>query len=139
MPRGGAIALSPQNPLTEQIKSKLQSKILFFFTFFFHIFFPFLKLFYLEYPLAPTVIFFDSLDQMNAHVESNYYGSTSYPYLCFGVAFTSSGTYSCNQKYEYNIRFNVSRGKSDVYNTDKTITSTTIPFVKYKKKKYIKF
>ena len=131
MPRGGAIALSPQNTLTEQIKSKLQSKILFFFTFFFHIF----ELFYLEYPLAPTVIFFDSLDQMNAHVESNYYGSTSYPYLCFGVAFTSSG----NGKYEYNIRFNVSRGKSDVYNTDRTIVPITIPFVKYKQIKFPRF
>lgn len=66
------------------------------------------------------------MDDMNAHITSPYYGSATFPYLCFGVAFTSSGE---NNQYEYNIRFNSSRKSAEVYNTISS-TPTTVPFVK---------
>jgi len=65
---------------------------------------------------------------MDSYAQSEYYGSETLPtlpYLCMGVAFTSSG----NNKYEYNIRFNTSTNKGEVYNTI-DLVEQTVSFVK---------
>lgn len=65
---------------------------------------------------------------MDDHVTNTYYGSTAVPYLCLGIAFTSSGT---NGRYDYNIRFNTTGNSptSEVYNTI-DLLERTISFVK---------
>ena len=65
------------------------------------------------------------MEDMDKHIKSDDYGSSSTPSICFGISITQTNSRS----YEYHIRYNTTGSSDDVYDTLEIIPRT-VQFVK---------